>query len=456
MSSTTELDAIKALHRVMHGERVNGGLLGDGKYIKNNQLRLGTHFSILLDIVNMARPVAFLAEKYPAYFRMVNSGYLEPLATPLEQNAGTSIATPEETPKDIHLTREESTEAMLLFGKLPVDIQNAIVGISNIEANDPDFVTWFECCKELRFNLGEHIQLSNFDTKLTLDLKCTETHLSILYQLAGASKNQDGRCHGGELGILNRISAEHSSVHGSIPYHLVIRIGRTVKGPGEAIMHLNLTGNILIIGPPNMGKTTLIRDITRIVAELNEEKNVYVIDTCGEIAGRKSIQHEGIGKATRLLVDDRGSQAACMRRAVENLSANVIVVDEITNSNEAKECQRISTRSVRTIATIHGSSMAEALRNKETSGIFGEFQTVILNAVEKKNAFSENKSVVEVIQESPFDHCIELESYTSWKVHRDVKKLVAKMVASKTFEPLPLQVNLIFETDSASPMIPST
>ena len=59
--------------------------------------------------------------------------------------------------------------------------------------------------------------------------------------------------------------------------------------------------SILILGKPGVGKTTIIREIARVLAD-EMEKRVIIIDTSNEIAGDSDIPHSGIGRARRMQV----------------------------------------------------------------------------------------------------------------------------------------------------------
>ena len=83
---------------------------------------------------------------------------------------------------------------------------------------------------------------------------------------------------------------------------LTCRIGRALFGTISIIRDLlELEKSILILGKPGTGKTTIIREIARILAD-EMEKRVVIIDTYNEIAGESDIPHSGIGRARRMQV----------------------------------------------------------------------------------------------------------------------------------------------------------
>src|SRR5258706_12602553 len=110
---------------------------------------------------------------------------------------------------------------------------------------------------------------------------------------------------------------------------LPCRIGRAVLGSIALIRDIVEQGqSILILGRPGVGKTTLLREIARVLAD-EANKRVVVVDTSNEIAGDGDIPHPGIGRARRMQVARTAEQHAVMIEAVENHMPQVIVIDEI-------------------------------------------------------------------------------------------------------------------------------
>ena len=86
------------------------------------------------------------------------------------------------------------------------------------------------------------------------------------------------------------------------PIGVTCRVGRAVFGSVKIIEDfIGSEKSILIMGKPGIGKTTMIREITRIIAD-KEEKRVVVVDTSNEIAGDGDIPHPAIGSARRMQV----------------------------------------------------------------------------------------------------------------------------------------------------------
>src|SRR6266508_4694625 len=110
---------------------------------------------------------------------------------------------------------------------------------------------------------------------------------------------------------------------------LTLRVGRAVYGTVDIIREVVESGrSILLLGRPGVGKTTLLREAARVLAD-ELGKRVIVVDTSNEIAGDGDIPHPGIGRARRMQVPTPREQHAVMIEAVENHMPEVIVIDEI-------------------------------------------------------------------------------------------------------------------------------
>jgi stage III sporulation protein SpoIIIAA len=123
-----------------------------------------------------------------------------------------------------------------------------------------------------------------------LDLEYVVSHVS--------SFGEDNRA--GIERTLHRISAIRNR-KGTI-VGLTCRVGRAVYGTIQIIRDLVESGNsVLLMGRPGVGKTTMLREMARVVAD-ELRKRVVIVDTSNEIAGDGDIPHPGIGHARRMQV----------------------------------------------------------------------------------------------------------------------------------------------------------
>jgi stage III sporulation protein SpoIIIAA len=208
---------------------------------------------------------------------------------------------------------------------------------------------------------------------------------------------------------------------------LTCRIGRAVLGSIALIRDIVEQGqSILILGRPGVGKTTLLREIARVLAD-EANKRVVVVDTSNEIAGDGDIPHPGIGRARRMQVARTAEQHAVMIEAVENHMPQVIVIDEIGTELEAAAARTIAERGVQLVATAHGNSLGNLLVNPTLSDLVGGIQTVTLGDEEARRRHTQ-KSILERKAPPTFDVVVEQQSWQELVVHSDVADTVDNML----------------------------
>jgi stage III sporulation protein SpoIIIAA/predicted RNA-binding protein Jag len=224
---------------------------------------------------------------------------------------------------------------------------------------------------------------------------------------------------------LHRISAIRNRL-GEI-VGLTCRVGRAIFGTVDIIRDVVESGNsILLMGKPGVGKTTLLREAARVLAD-DAEKRVIVVDTSNEIAGDGDVPHPGIGRARRMQVPDPDHQHGVMIEAVENHMPEVIVIDEIGTSQEALAARTIAERGVQLIATVHGNTLENLMLNPTLSDLVGGIHSVTLSDDEARRRRTQ-KTVLERKAPPTFDVLIEIQHKDSLTIHQDVTKAVDQML----------------------------
>src|ERR1700686_5858651 len=204
---------------------------------------------------------------------------------------------------------------------------------------------------------------------------------------------------------------------------LTCRIGRAVLGSLALIRDIVEQGeSILILGRPGVGKTTLLREIARVLAD-EANKRVVVVDTSNEIAGDGDIPHPGIGRARRMQVARTAEQHAVMIEAVENHMPQVIVIDEIGTELEAAAARTIAERGVQLVATAHGNSLGNLLVNPTLSDLIGGIQSVTLSDEEERRRGTQ-KSVLERKAPPTFDVLVEIQDRDRVAIHMPLEEVV--------------------------------
>nr|UYC31261.1 hypothetical protein [Odontella aurita var. minima] len=204
---------------------------------------------------------------------------------------------------------------------------------------------------------------------------------------------------------------------------LTCRIGRAIFGPISSIRDLlESRQSILLLGKPGVGKTTIIREIARVVSDEMEQR-VIIVDTSNEIAGDSDIPHSGIGRARRMQVAATELQHQIMIEAVENHMPQVIIIDEIGTELEALAARTIAEKGVQLVGTTHGNCLENLIKNPPLSDLIGGIQYVTLSDDEAKRRGTQ-KSILERKAYPAFQIAIEINRQNIWTIHEDVKNSI--------------------------------
>ncbi|MBM3131651.1 MAG: AAA family ATPase [Chloroflexi bacterium] len=230
---------------------------------------------------------------------------------------------------------------------------------------------------------------------------------------------------------LHRISAIRNRAGRIIG--LSCRVGRAVFGNVELIRDLVESGNsILLLGRPGVGKTTMLREVARVLAD-ELEKRVIVVDTSNEIAGDGDIPHPAIGRARRMQVPRPSMQHAVMIEAVENHMPEVIIIDEIGTELEAAAARTIAERGVQLVGTAHGNTLENLVMNPTLADLVGGIQTVTLGDEEARRRRTQ-KSILERKAPPTFDVIAELQGWERVAIHHDVASTVDAILRGRNVE----------------------
>jgi stage III sporulation protein SpoIIIAA len=250
----------------------------------------------------------------------------------------------------------------------------------------------------------------------------TETDLQYVIERIGAF---GGDNRAGIERTLHRISAIRN--RGGKIVGLTVRVGRAVYGTIRIIEDLVLTGkSVLLLGRPGIGKTTMLREVARVLAD-DALRRVVVVDTSNEIAGDGDIPHAGIGLARRMQVPTPSQQHDVMIEAVENHMPEVIVIDEIGTELEATASRTIAERGVQLVATAHGNTIENLITNPTLSDLIGGIDAVTLGDDEARRRRTQ-KTVLERKAPPTFDILVEIRGRNDVNIHADVADVVDRML----------------------------
>jgi len=213
---------------------------------------------------------------------------------------------------------------------------------------------------------------------------------------------------------------------------LTLRVGRAVYGTIDIIRDLLESGkSILLLGKPGVGKTTLLREAARVLAE---KKRVVVVDTSNEIGGDGDIPHPAIGRARRMQVATPEFQHQVMIEAVENHMPEVIIIDEIGRELEAAAARTIAERGVQLVGTAHGNTLDNLLQNPTLCDLVGGIQAVTLSDEEARRRGTQ-KTVLERKAPPTFNVVIEIKDWQHLALHHDVTAAVDSLLRGRSHAP---------------------
>src|SRR6187431_1757097 len=302
---------------------------------------------------------------------------------------------------------------------LPPEIVSRLSGLAN-RTDLLEVVMDLGRRPEARFTTGEED---------LLDREVTDADIAYVIDHIGVF-GDDNRA--GIERTLHRISAIRNR-SGKV-VGLTCRIGRAVFGTIDIIRDIVDGGqSVLLLGRPGVGKTTMLREVARVLAD-DLRKRVIVVDTSNEIAGDGDIPHPGIGDARRMQVRTPTDQHGVMIEAVENHMPEVIVIDEIGTELEAGAARTIAERGVQLVGTAHGNTLDNLMLNPTLSDLVGGIQPVTLGDEEARRRGTQ-KTVLERKAPPTFDVVVEIVERDSVIMHRNVAETVDAILRGHMIPP---------------------
>lgn len=215
---------------------------------------------------------------------------------------------------------------------------------------------------------------------------------------------------------------------------LTCRVGRAITGTIDCLKDLVESGkSILLLGKPGVGKTTKLREVACMLAN-DMAKRVVVVDTSNEIAGDGDIPHQAIGKARRMQVSKPELQKNVMIEAVENHTPEAVIVDEIGTEEETLASRTIAERGVMLVATAHGNTLDNLIKNPILWDLVGGVKSVTLGDDEARRRGTQ-KTILEREKEPTFQIIIEIRDRNTLAVYPDAAEAVDNILRGYTVYP---------------------
>lgn len=316
------------------------------------------------------------------------------------------------------MTQHRITDDLdVLLDILPSNLRHAVEKANNSER-----------LLEIVIDLGRVPSARFVDGEITLlDKEITRAEIDHITERIG---DFDADNRAGMERTLHRISAIRN--RRGVIVGLTCRVGRAVYGTVDIIQDLIESGkSVLILGRPGVGKTTLLREAARILAET---KRVVIVDTSNEIGGDGDVPHPAVGKARRMQVREPMLQHEVMIEAVENHNPEVIVIDEIGRELEALAARTIAERGVQLIGTAHGQTLDNLLLNPTLSDLVGGIEAVTLSDEEARRRGTQ-KTVLERRAPPTFDVLIEIQTRDRFTIHQDIMTAVDALLRDMPIPP---------------------
>ncbi len=220
---------------------------------------------------------------------------------------------------------------------------------------------------------------------------------------------------------------------------ITCRVGRAVYGTIAIVQDIVESGkSVLLLGRPGVGKTTMLREAARVLADT---KRVIVVDTSNEIGGDGDIPHPAVGRARRMQVSMPSLQHEVMIEAVENHNPEVVIIDEIGRELEAEAARTIAERGVQLVATAHGNTLDNLLLNPTLSDLVGGIESVTLSDEEARRRGTQ-KTILERRTPPTFDVLVEMQERQRLIIHHSMAESVDSLLRGR-----PLQAELRYRDD---------
>lgn len=192
---------------------------------------------------------------------------------------------------------------------------------------------------------------------------------------------------GHRIGLVGKVIVEQGRVkHLRDITGFNVRMARQVKGVGEQLrphlIHHNHVENLLLISPPQCGKTTLLRDLARLASTGGEgypSRKVGIVDERSEIAGcLEGVPQHDVGPRTDVL--DACPKAEGMMMMIRSMSPEILVVDEIGSKEDSQAVHEAVYAGVYLFTTAHGQTVEEVCHRPALAELIkeGVFSRLVL------------------------------------------------------------------------------
>jgi stage III sporulation protein SpoIIIAA len=294
-----------------------------------------------------------------------------------------------------------------------------------------------EHVEEMELDLGRPPRLYFRDHDMAVTLAGEVRREDLQYVLGRVTRFREDNRTGIDR-TLHRIACIRDRYHEIVGF--TFRVGRAIAEAAQPLQDLLAARrNILVVGRPGAGKTTVLRSAASILSD-QLHRRVVIADTSNEIGGDGQIPHPAIGSARRLQIPlpELGTQAEAgirqagiILQAVINHRAETIIVDELGFATDAQVARTIGRRGIQLIATAHGASLGDVVFNSELACLAGDMHTIVLSLQEIERLGVERHIVLERAGPPVFDCAVEIVTRGRFVIHTDVAESVDNLLRGR-------------------------
>lgn len=220
--------------------------------------------------------------------------------------------------------------------------------------------------EEIVLDRGQNLKLKMDGLRLEYARRIEARDLLYITARTGRFR-EDGRR--GLPGTLHRVSGDFDEE--GLADKITIRVAKAIVGVAESLReYVERARGLAVIGPPAVGKTTLLRDIARIRSEVLGS-GLVVIDSSNELTGDGDEPHPMLSRVRRFKVGDPDQQAPKLRRAIRNHGPQEVLMDEVGYNGDVPLLVSAARLGVSVIASMHGRVVEDVLRNPPLLPLLG-------------------------------------------------------------------------------------
>ena len=225
---------------------------------------------------------------------------------------------------------------------------------------------------ELRLRAGRPTQLvwpegsalfgAPIDAGRLREIACAMMDYSVYAREAELAQGFFTMPDGCRVGVCGRLVSDDGRARMTDIASICVRVARPVPGCADALVGHMMSANglrsALVLSPPGMGKTTMLRDAARQLSEAGY--CVGIADERHEIAAC----HHGapmLDVGPRTDVMDGGARPQAIRRLIRSMAPALIVADEIGGEADAEALSEAARCGVAVLASAHADSLDAAL-----------------------------------------------------------------------------------------------